>query len=220
MIIDHDFWRGLVFAQAALVFMMTLAILVKYSLAWALKPKEDRTMPWHIALISTSYLLATVFVCIEIRTRWGESLTYRTPLAGAIFILGDAALIFMLVHLSIQRQYMGQIREHIIQEAAQEKTDLALELKRQTGGLAQMIKAAGEKADSAYHEANGLNQKIIGFNEEVSDKLSQNAEQLTNIQGNAETARIKAAEAVEKAGEIGETGNDTNVRVRHIQEGK
>lgn len=207
---DSNFFRGFVFAQAAFVFLITLAIVIRYATKLALTKQEDRARPWHILLIGGSYLWATILICMVVRERWGGPMTYVGYNAAGIFLLGDAALLFMLSHLLVQRKMMGEIYEYAAREAIEEKRELAAELKKQTSGLAQMIKNSGMKADDAYHEANEVNIKIAGFNKEVSGKLSE-------IKDNAETARIKAVEAVAKADEIEETGKDTNVRVRRIE---
>lgn len=207
---DANFWRGVIFTQAALVFLMTLVIVIRYGMAFALASRKDRALPLHVLSIAISYLLATIYIVMEIRTRWDMPTTYRTPMAAVIFILGDAALVFMLMHITVQRKFLGQVREHVANEVVIEKAELAAELKHQTNGLAQMIKAVGERAESAYHEANDVNNKIVGFNEKVSGQLS-------DIKDNAETARKKAVEAVLRAEDIGNTGKDTNVRVRDIQ---
>ncbi len=210
---NDNFIRGFIFTQAAFVFLMTIAIVIRYAMKLALTKQEDRALPWHIMLISLSYLAAVVFICIELRMRWGLPMTYRVPLAAFIFILGDAALIFMLSHLFMQRKMLGEIHDHAAEKLEEEKRELAAELRKQTSGLAQMIKGAGEKADEAYHEANAVNEKIASLREEVSDKLS-------DIKTDAETARVKASDVSDKADLIGETGKDTNTRVRHIQENK
>ncbi len=74
---DENFFRGIVFTQAAFVFLMTLAIIVRYAMKLVLTKSKDRALPWHIMLISASYLWATVFICLELSARWGDELTYR-----------------------------------------------------------------------------------------------------------------------------------------------
>ncbi len=210
---NENIIRGFIFTQGAFVFIITIAIVIRYAMKLALTKQEDRALPWHIMLISLSYLTAVIFICIELRMRWGLPMTYRVPLAAFIFILGDAALIFMLSHLFVQRKMVDEIHDHAAEKLEEEKRELAAELRKQTSGLAQMIKGAGEKADEAYHEANAVNEKIASLREEVSDKLS-------DIKTDAETARVKASDVSDKADLIGETGKDTNTRVRHIQENK
>lgn len=205
-----NFARGFIFTQAAFVFLITIAIVIRYAMRMVLTKKEDSARPWHIVLIGGSYLWAIIFICIELRDRWGLPLTWRAFNAAGIFILGDAALLFMLSHLLVQRRLMGDITDHVAREAVEEKRALAAELKKQTSGLAQMIRNVGQKADDAYHEANDVNTKISGFNREVSDKLS-------DIKDNAEIARKKASDVSDKADFIGETGKDTNERVRNIE---
>lgn len=207
---NDNFLRGFVFAQAGVVFFITLCIIVRYSMKVAVTHKKDRAKPWHIILIGLSYLWATLLICMVMSERWNTPLTYVAYNGAGIFILGDIALLLMLSHLFVQRNMMDQIRDHVADEAIEEKRNLAAELKKQTSGLAQMIRNAGQKADNAYHEANDVNLKISGFNEEVSGKL-------TDIKENAETARLKAEEVSEKADVIGTTGDDTNTRVRKME---
>ncbi len=210
---NENIIRGFIFTQGAFVFIITIAIVIRYAMKLALTKQEDRARPWHILLIGTSYLWATVLISLVLRERWGDPLTYVAYNAFGIFLLGDAALLFMLSHLFVQRKMVDEIHDHAAEKLEEEKRELAAELRKQTSGLAQMIKGAGEKADEAYHEANAVNEKIASLREEVSDKLS-------DIKTDAETARVKASDVSDKADLIGETGKDTNTRVRHIQENK
>lgn len=197
---DSNFWRGIIFCQAGLVFAMTIAVIIRYSLALALTQNKDRVLPYHVLAISTSYLLSTIFIVLEIHARWNEPLTYRTPLAGAIFILGDAALIFMLMHMAVQRQYIGHIRDYVEEKSKQEKDDLAKELLHQTSGLSDQIKEIGDKAEHAYHAANNVNEKIA------------------HLQSEAAVVALAANEQhTEEIREINQTGKDTNARVRRIE---
>lgn len=200
----------MVLTQAGFVFLITTAIIVRYAMRLVLTPKDDRAMVWHVLLISLSYLWATVLICMIIREKWGTELSYVAKNAAGIFILGDAALMFMLSHLFVQRNMTDVIQEHALAIIADEKREIAEELKKQTSGLAQMIRNVGIKADDAYQEANALNEKINHLSEEVSDKLS-------DIKNDAETARQTAVNVSDKADVIGETGKDTNERVRDIQ---
>lgn len=207
---EPNFIRGIVLTQAAFVFLMTIAIIIYYAMQMAITPKGDRAKPWHILLIGISYLWATILICVVIRERWGTQLSYVAQNAAGIFILGDAALLLMLSHLFVQRKMTTVIKEHALQILIDEKRELAAELKKQTDGLAQMIRNVGIKADGAYHEANTTNEKIATLSKSVAGRLDQ-------IQVNAETARRKASDVSDKADLIGETGADTNVRVRKIQ---
>ena len=192
---DPNFWRGFVFTQAVLVFVMTAAVVVRYGIALAHVKTRDRVLPLHIVCISLSYLLATVFIGYELWLYWDAPMTYRVPFAAAIFVLGDAGLIFMLVHISVQRKFIGKVRAHVTAETEREKTELAAELKQQTSGLATMIMEVGAKADQAYHEANAVNSKIATLHEEIQEGQTDTSEKIDKIE---------------------ETGTDTNVRVRKI----
>ncbi len=209
---NENIIRGFIFTQGAFVFLITIAIVIRYAMKLALTKQQDRARPWHIILIGSSYLWATVLICLVVRERWNEPLTYVGYNAFGIFLLGDAALLFMLFHLFVQRKMMDEIHEHATDKLEEEKRELAAELRKQTSGLAQMIRSVGEKADDAYHEANEVNTKIASLNEEVSNKLS-------DIKTDAETARQKASDVSDKADVIGETGKDTNERVRNIEKG-
>lgn len=113
MTIDPDFWRGVTFAQAGIVVVLTTIIIARYR---NIPRSPDRAFPLHIAGIGTSYLLACVFMVLELIARWNNGYSYRIPLALVTFALGDAALIFMLVHLSVQRKHIGAIRQRVAKE--------------------------------------------------------------------------------------------------------
>jgi len=180
---DADFWRAFIFAQAFIVGSLTVTIVIRYSIMLALKPIAERALPTHIVLISSSYLVAIIYICLSLRERLGLPLTYRAPLAGLVFILGDGGLVFMLIHIIMQRRFIDEVRDHVAEKQSKETVDLGEAVKHEASGLAQMIKVVGEKADSAYEAANGINEKIL--------ELKDHRNKITQIDKNvAETKEV------------------------------
>lgn len=109
-----DLLRFIVFGQGAVVFCLSAIIIVRYILLLKASPSGGgRALPIHIFMVSTSYMLATIFICLELWFRIGEALSYRTPLALITFALGDVSLISMLTHLIIQRKLLDRLRAAI-----------------------------------------------------------------------------------------------------------
>lgn len=105
------------------------------------------------------------------------------------------------------REEMELLERKVREITERNRYDTIIAGQKKTQG---MVAQASEKAGNAYREANSVNTKIADLQEEVSEKL-------TTISDNAETARVKASNVSDKADIIGETGTDTNERVRKIE---
>lgn len=106
--------RFIVFGQGGMVLLLSIGIIVRYILLLKASPSGGgRALPIHIFMVSLSYILATIFICLELWFRIGDSMTYRTPMALVIFALGDVALVSMLTHLVIQRKLLDRLRASI-----------------------------------------------------------------------------------------------------------
>lgn len=220
-----DAIRRLAFGQAFVIAILTIWTIVRYMGKAIVVPATDRALPLHVALIATSYLCMVSFVVQSLRERMGEALSWRTPLSFLAFSLGLGALVFMMAHLSARRILSSVFRLKVEAEATKE---MARQVKRAEDRMQRMeevgqhthdnvqemkesVDVAAQKADMAFHEANDLNTKIVTLQGAVNN-------QLTDIKGEAEIAKTTAKEVSDKAEAIGETGHDTNVRVRNIED--
>lgn len=98
-----DYWRVFALGQAVLVLMMTVFIIIRYLILLKKMEWKQRALPAHVILISISYLMMIVGSLIELHERIGTPGTWRSYLYPTAFLIGDIALIFMLLHLSVQR---------------------------------------------------------------------------------------------------------------------
>lgn len=109
-----DFFRFFALSQGLVVMLLTLMIVVRYS-SNLVKAKSFRTrvMPLHIVLIGTSYIILTIFVCMDLHAWLGKPLTYRVWFATVAFTLGDSALIIMLFHLFIEGKLLAGVAKKL-----------------------------------------------------------------------------------------------------------
>lgn len=114
-----DFCRWFAACQGGFVILASIIVFAKYSRV-AIASRSKRSLPWHVALISFSYIICTVFIGLELIGRVGNPWTYRIPLAGVAFVLGDAALCFLLTHLFAKRNYADKLRERLVSAESSE----------------------------------------------------------------------------------------------------
>jgi hypothetical protein len=114
-----DFFRWFILCQAGFVFLASALVFVRYG--WMLKRTSKQSLPWHVALISLSYMAATGFIGREIYERFGTQTTWRTPAAAFVFICGDLALCFLLTHIYSHRTYADKIRRQYTDEMVQKE---------------------------------------------------------------------------------------------------
>lgn len=109
-----DWCRWFFLAQAGFVGVASVVIWIKY----AIKVGRDTASPhvWHIVTISASYIGAICYIAIATSQMLGHPVTWRFPLAGFIFVSGDAGLCFMLSHLYSHRVYAKTVRERLLQK--------------------------------------------------------------------------------------------------------
>ncbi len=236
-----DVLRKLAFGQAAVLALLTVWTIFRFAKKAVTAPSADRALPLHVVLISSSYLLLIYIVTVGphgLSDLIGQPPTYRIPLVLIAFALGVGALAFMVAHLSARRTLREAFAHKVEAEANKEiarqieRTEYRMQRMEEVGQhthdkvqemqegditarakAAQSLENVGQKADTAYYEANAINEKIDKSSEEVSGKLS-------DIKTEAETARQKASDVSDKADAIGETGKDTNIRVRNIEKEK
>lgn len=109
-----DWCRLFLLAQAGFVGCAAVVIWVKYAIRSFREPTQP--MLWHVIAISVSYFAAICYLAVSTVERFGQPLGWRLPLAGFVFISGDAGLCFMLTHLYSHRVYAKQVRERLIRE--------------------------------------------------------------------------------------------------------
>lgn len=80
-------------------FLMALTAFVIYHHAVAVYKGRARLLPLHVILVGTSYLGACIYVALDLYSRIGRTLTWRTPLAVFILVIGVPALLMILEHV-------------------------------------------------------------------------------------------------------------------------
>lgn len=151
-----DILRYLAFGQGFLVIVITSFIVARYSFKLSILKARDQALPWHIFLIGLSYIGA-IFLCIaSLREHLGEGWTWRIPACLFIFAVGDAAFIFMLLHLSVQRLIVAAVIDKM---SAQVLKDL--EQLKKTATLAAQKAEAAAKTGQQTHEAVAEVKKIL-----------------------------------------------------------
>lgn len=94
--------RMLVIGHGISVFIFTVIVVLRYARILMKHPiiyRRDRRIPWHIISTALSYFLLTIFVCVSLLNRMGESLSWRVPLAICSFLLGNIGLFLMASYL-------------------------------------------------------------------------------------------------------------------------
>lgn len=109
-----DWCRYFILAQAAFVVLASVVIWVKYAIRAVRDSKQP--MVWHVITISASYIGAVCYIAMVTSDRLGMAFTWRLPLAGFVFVSGDAGLCFMLTHLYSHRVYAKTIRERLLRQ--------------------------------------------------------------------------------------------------------
>lgn len=217
--------RRLAFGQAFIISTLTVWTIVRFMKKAIVVPAEERALPLHVALIGTSYLVMLGYVVVSLYEKFGQPPTWRIPAALISFALGVGALVFMMAHLSARRVLRQAFARKVEAEATKEikrqitRTEDRMRRMEEVGQhthdkvyeMKESVDEAAHKADMAFHEANDLNSKIVTLQDDV-------VIQLTDIKDEAATAKITAKEVSDKADAIGETGNDTNARVRNIED--
>lgn len=222
-----DILRFLAFGQAFFVVVLSVWAIGRYLRKIIEADKDERALPAHIILIATSYVGLVIWACYEIYLHIGYPMTWRTPAGLFLFAMGDAALIFMMVHLSLRRmivaRMMAQAQKEAEEESKREKVSSERRLARmeqigqithdETMMLSEAVSNVGKKAEAAYKEANDVNGKIEKLHQATNDSLKGIHQDAVNA---ASTAKVVS----DKADAIGEVGADTNERVRNIEEQK
>lgn len=220
-----DILRRLAFGQAFVIGLLTAWTITRYIKKAYTAPPPERALPIHVALIGTSYLIMVGYVVFSLTERLGSLPTWRIPASLASFTFGIAALAFMMSHLSARRILVAAFERRLEAETAKEvkrqieRTEHRMqrmeEVNRHThdtvAEINENVIESTHKAEAAFHEANNLNTKIY----EGTTKVHQSLEK---VQDEAATAKATAKEVSVKADLIGETGKDTNVRVRNIED--
>lgn len=140
-----DFWRYLAFGQAAIVALLSTGILIRYAFIFKNTPQKEKALPLHIICISASYLMLTVSALFELRLRLGGSYTWRTPVYLVAFSLGDIALIFMLIHISVKRILIRAILEEATAQTKREFEEKHKENKVVLEEIAEVVHKIEEK---------------------------------------------------------------------------
>lgn len=140
-----DILRYLAVGQAFLIIMLICVVIARYTFKLSITKVRDTALPWHIVLIGLSYIGLATFVLMEVRDRFGQVLTWRTPMTLIVFGLGDAALIFMMMHLSVQRIIVAAL----VEKMATKLQDDLDELRQTTMLAARKAEVAASKAEIA-----------------------------------------------------------------------
>ncbi len=125
-----DLIRVITFGQAAIVVVLSIWVVIRYTIKIFKAEPNDRALPIHIALVGTSYLGLIVSHTCEIYARAGQPLTWRSYSGLILFGLGDAALMFMMIHLSMKRTIVTAVLAKAREEAAIEAVRLAANTER------------------------------------------------------------------------------------------
>ena len=97
-----DFIRLVAMFQGAFVFGLAFYIFMHH--ASYHHYTGNKLLRRHIVTIALSYVLLTLFVGLELVDRFGDPLTYRTPLGIIAFGLGDYALATMVKYVYRREQ--------------------------------------------------------------------------------------------------------------------
>lgn len=140
-----DMLRYFVFGQAFMLLMLIIVVTARYSFKLSVTKAREGALPWHIVLIGASYVAWALIAIFGVRERLGLDMTWRTPAALFAATAGNAAMIFMLLHLSVQRIIVAAL----IGKMASRLQDDIDELKTATTAAAEQATAAAKKAEAA-----------------------------------------------------------------------
>lgn len=140
-----DILRYFVFGQAFILLVLIIVVIARYSFKLSITKFRDHALPWHIVLIGLSYTTWALISIFGVRERLGLEMTWRTPAALFAATAGNAAMIFMLLHLSVQRIVVAAL----IGKMASKLQDDIEQLKSTAALAAEQAIAAATKADVA-----------------------------------------------------------------------
>lgn len=139
-----DLLRTFALGQASFVLILTILVVIRYSARLAKAPAGDRALPAHITLIGLSYLGMTVHILWDLHEHVGMPITWRTPSSLVWFTFGDAALIFMLVHLSIRRHLVTAVLTRAEQATAIELDARLRKLEERSQDIKETVHAISD----------------------------------------------------------------------------
>lgn len=209
-----DVLRYFCLFQAAIIASLTLIVFFRYAIKiYAAKP-EDRALPTHVALISLSYMGLVVIAVIELWQRFGDTPSWRLPLDLILFTMGNGALIYMLIHLSLKRTLVKAVLERARIETEQE---LLRETQRQSERIDRMERV-GQKTSDSLTELREETSAAKDTAREVSDKADVIGESTKDTNTRVRDIQGKGIGVAKQANTIDELSHDTNERVRDIQD--
>lgn len=140
-----DMLRYFVFGQAFILIVLIITVIARYSFKLSITKARDHALPWHIVLIGISYAIWAFISIFGVRERLGLDMTWRTPAALFAATAGNAAMIFMLLHLSVQRIVVAAL----IDKMASRLQDDIEQLKSTTSTAAEKANTAAQLAEKA-----------------------------------------------------------------------
>lgn len=208
-----DILRYFCLVQACFLTMFGVLSILRYGRK-IYKPESDRALPAHVTLIAFSYLGFIWISMIELWRNFGLAMTWRLPCDLIFLVLGDGAMIFLIIHLSVKRMLIRTVLDQARKETEDQLTrERALNEQRMSGmqRIAQNTSDSLQELREETHTARDTAKMVSDLTAATSISLAELREETT-------AAKNTAKEVSDKADAIGETSEDTNVRVRDIQE--
>lgn len=152
------------------VFVLAGAVFIIYFYKLANQTASKGVLlPWHIILISFSYLGLLAWTLIDLKAHFGEGPTWRIWTSLIFYTAGDAALIFMVAHMTLRKVLVRAVLDQAKAEVAEE---LLKQQQHVTDKVNEIAKTTAQTAETTARTAKTAvqtSEKVVAIQETLEN---------------------------------------------------